>query len=47
MAQGCLVVTARQATLAGGPVRQPYAGVNYVHPPVTQSGTKNLASGWV
>ncbi len=36
-----VVVTARQATEAGGPVRQPYAEVNYI----PQSGTKNLATG--
>jgi hypothetical protein len=38
-----VVVPARQATItqAGGPVRQPYAGVNYI----LHTGTLNLATG--
>jgi hypothetical protein len=36
-----IVVTLRQATQAGGPVRQPYARVDSI----PQSGTKNLVSG--
>ncbi len=35
-----VVVAAREAKEAGGPIRQPYARVDYI----PQSGTKNLAS---
>ncbi len=35
-----IVIPACQATYAGGPVRQPYATVDYI----PQSGTKNLVS---
>jgi hypothetical protein len=38
-----VVVQARQATLAAGTVRQPYAGVNFFH----QLGTTNLATGCI
>ncbi len=37
---GRVVVPARQAAKAGLPVRQPYAGVNFI----PQSGTMNLAT---
>ncbi len=36
-----VVIPARQATYAGKPMRQPYAGVNYTR----QSGTMNFATG--
>jgi hypothetical protein len=35
-----IAVAVRQSTWAGRPVRQPYAGVNYI----PHSGTKNLAT---